>query len=234
LIWVTARTSLGTTAVGVHYQKCIQTLHCSWHEGYRTDIKAIARQAPTNTVWDKLLNAKAIRWEDAQGAAASLCDFPLTWRRNTQIQMYWLWKRIESYNNCTFSTWKDKCLFNFLFCIPNSFCTFHDHVGQALSPLPSPTAGHWFLSFRILNTLRLPWKTELPWTFSLCWNIFYLSGLLSNLRLPWKIECALKSLYWKYIFYHSQFWTTCTCPGKQSLPWKFSLHWNIFLSFRIF
>jgi len=30
------------------------------------------------------------------------------------------------------------------------------------------------------------------------------------------------------------FWATCACPEKQSLPWKFSLYWIYFLSFRIF
>ena len=28
------------------------------------------------------------------------------------------------------------------------------------------------------------------------------------------------------IFYPSEFWTTCACSEKHSLPWKFSLHWN--------
>ena len=79
--------------VGKHW--CIPTLlQCSWHEGYIADIKAVARQALTNTVYDKLLNAKATQWKEAQTVAASLRDFPLTWR-NTQIQMYWLWKVIR-------------------------------------------------------------------------------------------------------------------------------------------
>jgi len=65
----------------------------------------------------------------------------------------------------------------------------------------------YVLSFRIFSNLRLPWKTELPWNFSLYWIcIFYRSGFLSNLFLPWKTE----------------------------FPWYFSLYWNIFLSFRIF
>jgi len=37
------------------------------------------------------------------------------------------------------------------------------------------------------------------------------------LRLPWKRECALNSLYWIYIFYHSHSWTTCACPEFASL-----------------
>ena len=43
-----------------------------------------------------------------------------------------------------------------------------------------------------LSNLRLPWKTELPWNFSLYWIYVLHSGFLSNLRLPWKTECALK------------------------------------------
>ena len=58
-------------------------------------MKDIARQVLTNTVCDKLLNAKATRWEEAQAVAAFLRDPPLTWRRNTQIQMYWPWKWFE-------------------------------------------------------------------------------------------------------------------------------------------
>jgi len=155
--------------------------------------------------------------------------------------MYWLRKWLESYDNCTFSTWKNKCLFNLLFWIPNSRCTFHYYGRGGTPPLPPMMARHWSLSFRILNNLRLPWKTKLTWNFSLCWNIFYHSqgfwatlrlpkkqrvpwkfslywiyfshsGFLSNLCLPWKTESALKSRYWIYIFYHSEFWTTCSCP----------------------
>ena len=60
----------------------------------------------------------------------------------------------------------------------------------------------YFLSFRILNNLRLPEKQSLPWNFS---------------------------LYWIYIFYYSKFCKTCACPEKQSLPWKFSLYLIYFL-----
>ena len=139
------------------------------------------------------------------------------------------------------------------------FAHFIIMVGEALLSLPPLTARHWSLSLRILNNLRLSWKTELswkffhcveifftinrifeqlcacpkkqslPWNFSLYWICFSHSGFLSNLCLPWKTEIALKSLYWIYIFYHSEFWTTCACLEKQSLPWNFSnsLHWNI-------
>ena len=41
-----------------------------------------------------------------------------TWRINTQIQMYWLSEWLESYNNCTFSTWKDKFVLSFIILDP--------------------------------------------------------------------------------------------------------------------
>jgi len=66
-----------------------------------------ARHALTNTVGDRLLNAKATRREEAQAVAASLRDIRLTWRKNTLMD--WLWKLLESQSNCTYSRWKDKC-----------------------------------------------------------------------------------------------------------------------------
>jgi len=78
-------------------------------------------------------------------------------------------------------------------------------------------------------TCACPEKQSLSWYFSLHWNIFYLSWSLSNLRLPWKIECALNSLYWIYIFYHSKFWTTCDCPGTQSFPCIFYFNEILFI-----
>jgi len=142
--------------------------------------------------------------------------------------MHWPWKWFELYNNCTFSTWKDNCLFNLLFCIPNSVCTFHYYGGRHSLPCLPWRHVIDFLLFRILSNLRLPWRKGLSWNFSLYWNIFYLSGFLSNLCLPWKTEC-LNALYWIYIFYHSEFWITCACPEKQSLPWSFLLYWIYFL-----
>ena len=40
----------------------------------------------------------------------------------------------------------------------------------------------------VLSNIRLPWKTELPWNFSLYWIYVIHSGVLSNLSLPWKTE----------------------------------------------
>ena len=54
---------------------------------------------------------------------------------------------------------------------------------------------------------------------------FHRSGFLSNLRLPWK-----QSVLWihciAYIFFIIQdFWATCGCHEKQSVPWINSLYW---------
>jgi len=151
---------------------------------------------------------------------APLRDFLLTWRRNTQIQMYWLWKWLESYNNCTFGTWQDKFLFNLLFWIPNSFCTFHYYGRGGTPSLASPDATSLiFYRSEFWATCACPEKQSLPWKFSLHWIYFLHSGYLSNLCLPWKTECAL-NLYWIYIFYHSEFWATLRFPWKTEFALK--------------
>ena len=217
--------------VGVHILKVYKNITLlltwrlqSWHKGNCT------ASADHHSLW-QTAQCESHPVRGAQAVGASLRDFPLTWRRYTQIQMYWLWKWLGSgYINCTFSTWKDKFLFNLLFWIPISFCTFHDYGRGGTPFLSSPDGPSLIFYHSDFWKTFLPWKTELPWNFSLCWNIFYLSALLSNLCLPWKTERVLNSLYWIYIFNfnHSEFWTACACPEKQSLPWNFSLRWNIF------
>ena len=175
----------------------------------------IARQALTTTVCDKLLNANAPQWEEAQTVVASLRDCPLTWRRNTQIQMYWLWKWLESYNTCTFSAWKDKFIFNLLFWIPNSFCTFHDYAKGGTPFFASSVVPSLIFYHSDFWTTFFLWKTELAWNFSLWWNIFYLSGLLSNLWIALKNSvCPEFTVLNIYTFNDSEFWTTCACPEK--------------------
>jgi len=135
----------------------------------------------------------------AQAVLAYLRDCPLTWR-NTQILMYWLWKWLESYTNCTYSTWKDKILFNLLFWIPDSFCTFHDYARGGTPFLASPVDPSLIFHHSDFWTTFFLWKTELPWNFLLWWNIFHLSRLLSNLwiapekqSVPW-IHC-IENIY---------------------------------------
>jgi len=141
------------------YWKCLQTLHCSWHEE-----RLIARHALTN-VTDCLMQKPP--GERRHTVADPLRDFPLTWR-NTQVQINWLWKWLKSYSNCTFSRWKDWCLFNLLFWIPNSFCTFHDYGRGGTASLASPDdtslrrsiLRNWFVT----SVLSLPTHVVQPHT----------------------------------------------------------------------
>ena len=105
--------------------------------------------------------------------------------------MYWLWKWLESYNNCTFSTWKDIFVFSLLFWIPNSFCTFHDYGRGGTPFLASPDGRHWFFIIHIFEQLSCPEKQSCPEIFH-CVEIFFI---------------------------FQDFWATCGCPEKQSVPW---------------
>ena len=165
----------------------------------------IARQALTTTVCDKLLNANATWQEEAQAVVASIRDCPLTWRRNTQIQMYWLWKWLESYNNCTFSTWKDNFYSICCFGSRTHFAHFMIMLGEELPSLPSLTARHWFFIIQIFEQLSFSEKQSCPETFH-CDELFFIfQDFWATCGLPWKTECALRSLYWIYILNHSEF-----------------------------
>ena len=177
--------------VGVHILKVYTNITLlltwrsqSWHKG---DCMTSAHH---HSLW-QTAQCESHPVRGAQAVAATLRDFPLTWRRNMQIQMHWLWKWSESYNNCTFSKWKDKFIFNFLFWVPNSFYTFHDYVGEQLPSLPPLTACHWF----------------------------YLMQIFEQLSCPEEQSC-LETFHWVEIFFIFQdFWATCACPETQSVPW---------------
>ena len=191
-----------------------------WHKGNCT------ASAHHQSLWQTpQCESHPVRGAPAVGA--SLRDFPLTRRRNTQIQMYWLWKWLESYNNCTFSTWKDKFLFNLLFWIPNSFCTFHDYGRGGTPSLASPDGPSLIFYYSDFWTTFLPWKTELPWNFSLCWNIFSVLKYIFFLsfRTFDQLVLALKNRVCPEFTVlnkiHSEFWTTCACPENRVFPENF-------------
>ena len=159
----------------------------SWHKGNCTP--SAHHHSFLQTAQCDLGESHTVR--GTQAIAASLRDFPLSWRRNTQIQMYWLWKWLESYNNCTFSTWKDIFVFSLLFWIPNSFCTCHDYGRGGTPFLASPDGRHWFFIIHIFEQLSCHEKQSCPETFH-CVEIFFI---------------------------FQDFWATCGCPEKQSVPW---------------
>ena len=93
--------------------------------------------------------------------------------------------------------WKTECALKF-FTVLNILFTFRifKHLVLAVK-ISVPWICTEYIVFIIQNfeQLLLALKNSLPWTFSVHWNIFYLSGFSSNLRLRWGMECALNSLY---------------------------------------
>ena len=151
----------------------------------RADIKVIARQALTTTVCDTLLNANFTRWEEHKQSVPPSW-LPLNWRRNTQIQMYWLWKWLENTILAPFQHERTNFYSICYFGSQIRFAHFMIMLGEELPSLPLLTARHWFFYHSDFWTTFLLCKTVLPWNSPLCWNIFYLSGLLSNLWLALK------------------------------------------------
>ena len=82
-----------------------------------------------------------------------------------------------------------------------------------------------FLSFRISEELALSLKTEFVMKFFAVFSILFTFRTFEQLLLALENRvCWIHCI--ECIFYPSEFWTTCACSEKHSLPWKFSLHWN--------
>jgi len=104
-------------------------------------------------------------------------------------------------------------------------------LGEELPSLPPLMARHLFFNIQISEQLSCCEKQSCPETFhSLCWNIFYLSGLLSNLWLALKNRVCPEFTVLNIIQNFEQLahaLQTRVCPEI--------LHCiEIFLSFRIF
>jgi len=148
--------------------------------------------------------------------------------------MDWPWKWLESYNDCTFSTWKDKLLFNLLFWIPNSFCTFHDYARGGTPSLPPLTARHWLSIIQIFEQLSFSEKHSCPETFH-CDEIFFIfQDFWATCGLPWKTECARNSLYWIYTYLIIQNFEQLAHALKNRVCPKIFHCIEIFLPFSIF
>ena len=148
--------------------------------------------------------------------------------------MYWLWKWLESYNNCTFSTWKDKLLFNLLFLIPNSFCTFHGYARGGTPFLPPLSARHWFFIIQIFEQLSCSEKQSCLETFHCDEKFFIFQDFSATCGLSWKTECALNSLYWIYIYLTIQNFKQLAYALKNRVCPEIFHYIETFLSFRIF
>ena len=188
----------------------------SWHKGNCT------ASAHHHSLW-QTAQCKSHPVRGAQAVGASLRDFPLTWRRNTQIQMYWLWKGLESYNNCTFSVWKGKFSFNLLFWIPNSFCIFHDYGRGGTPFLASPDGPSLFFIIQIFEQLfslknRVALKLSTVLKYFLSFRTFEQLVLnLKNIVCPEIFHCV------EIFFIFQDFWGTLRLP-ENSLSWNFWLY----------
>ena len=150
----------------------------------------------------------------AQAVAASLCDSPLTWRRNTQIQMYWLWKWLESSNNCTFSHERTYFYSIYYFGSLIRFAHFMIMLREELPSFPPLTAHHWFLIIQIFEQLSWSVKQRCHEIFHCVETFFIFQDFWATCGLPWKTVCPEFIVLNIYILNHSEFWTTCACPEK--------------------
>jgi len=114
----------------------MQTLHCRWHEGYR-EINCTAR-AHQHSFW------QTAQYEShpERGGTSRRClpswlspDLKKKYATSDNLTVKMIRK---SQSNCIFSRWKDKCLFNLLFWIPNFFQTFQDYGRGGTTSLASP------------------------------------------------------------------------------------------------
>ena len=61
-------------------------------------------------------------------------------------------------------------------------------------------------------------------------NVYFLSlRILNNLRLPWKQSCPEHFHCIEYSFHIQDFWATCACPEKQSVPWIHCIEYIFFI-----
>jgi len=64
---------------------------------------------------------------------------------------------------------------------------------------------------------------------TLCWKFFHRSGFLINLRLPGKQSLPDNFHCIEYTFCIQDFWATCACPEKQTVPWIHCIAYIFFI-----
>ena len=133
--------------------------------------------------------------------------------------MYWLRKWLESYNNSTFSTWKNKWLFNMLIWIPNSFCTFHYYGRGGTPSLASPDGTSLIFIIQNFEQLALALKNRVcPEIFHCFEYAFHIQDFWTTCACP-EIWLEIFQIHCIEIFYIVQdFWATCACPDNRICP----------------
>jgi len=115
-----------------------------------------------------------------------LSSLPLSWKNRFDLKFFTVLKYFLS-----FRIFEQLMFAVKLFTVLNILFTFKifEQLAFALKNRVCLEFTYWIhISYHsgYLSNLRLRWNTELPWNFSLFWNIFYYSGILGNLRLSWK------------------------------------------------
>ena len=217
---------------GVHILK-VYTNYTITDMNIRADIKVIARQALTTTVCDTLLNANFTRWEEHKQSVPPSW-LPLNWRRNTQIQMYWLWKWLENTIIAPFQHERTNFYSICYFGSQIRFAHFMIMLGEELPSLPLLTARHWFFIIQIFEQLSCSVKQCCHEILHYVEIFFIFQDFWATCGLPWKTEGPLNSLYWIYIFSMIQNFEQLAHALKNRVCPEIFHCIEIFLSFRIF
>ena len=95
-------------------------------------------------------------------------------------------------------------------------------LGEELPSLRPLTARHWYLIIQIFEQLSCPKKQSCPETFH-CVEIFLVfQDFWATCACPEKQSVPwIHCIGYIYIFNHSEFWTTCACPEKIEFALKF-------------
>jgi len=96
-------------------------------------------------------------------------------------------------------------------------CACPENKECALNSLTECT---FFYHSGFLSNLRLSWKTELPWNFSLFWNIFIIQEFWATCACPENRACP-EIFHWIEIFFIIQQWATCASPENRICPENF-------------
>ena len=92
----------------------------------------------------------------------------------------------------------------------------------------------YFLSFRILNNLHLPWKKEFALKIFTPLNIVFTFRTFEQLDLALKNRVCPEFTVLNTYFYHSEYWTNLRLHWKTEFARKFFTVLKYFLSFSIF
>ena len=104
--------------------------------------------------------------------------------------------------------------------VMNNFFTIQDFWATCACPESRVCPEFTVLNIYFLSnqdfwaTCACPEKHELPWCFSLHWNILSFR-ILSTLSLPWKQRLPWIHCIEYILFIIQDFWATCACPENR-------------------